>query len=474
MGCVVGSLASSVACCFGNAACSLCCSMCPSTRNSVATRIAYAIVLLLGTIVACIMLNPSVGAQLAKLDFLCKPTTFIPGYTIPSLDCQSFVGYMAVYKVCFSMACFFFLLCVIMINVKTSKDPRSAVQNGFWFFKILLLVGICIGAFFITGENELKFRQAWMVIGMIGAFVFILIQLILLVDFAHSWNEKWIGRYEETESKAWFAGLLFFTVLFYALSLTLVVIFYIYYAHDGDCGLHKFFVSFNLIICFVLSVCSILPKIQEANPRSGLLQSSLITLYTMYLTWSAMTNNPNHSCNPSFTEILKPLYPTNSSIPGGNSTDGYMDISNGVGLDWKSILSLAIFLACVLYSSIRTSSMNNMTKLNITGRQDGILDDENLIINQASADAGESGGKSIDDEGDGVAYSYSFFHFIFLLASLYIMMTLTHWYKPSADIKYMVSNEPAMWVKISSSWVCLAIYGWTLVAPIVLSNREFN
>ena len=32
---------------------------------------------------------------------------------------------------------------------------------------------------------------------------------------------------------------------------------------------------------------------QEAQPSSGLLQASLITLYTMYITWSAMTNNPS-------------------------------------------------------------------------------------------------------------------------------------------------------------------------------------
>ena len=33
---------------------------------------------------------------------------------------------------------------------------------------------------------------AMTVIGMIGGFLFILIQLLVLVDFAHSWAESWL------------------------------------------------------------------------------------------------------------------------------------------------------------------------------------------------------------------------------------------------------------------------------------------
>jgi len=60
----------------------------------------------------------------------------------------------------------------------------------------LILTGIVVG----DGVAAL------MVIGMIGAFMFILIQLVLLVDFAHAWNERWLGNYEESQSRVWFTG----------------------------------------------------------------------------------------------------------------------------------------------------------------------------------------------------------------------------------------------------------------------------
>ncbi|XP_034560886.1 serine incorporator 2 [Notolabrus celidotus] len=455
----ISSLASCASCLCGSAPCLLS-SCCPSSYSSTLSRLAFSFLMLLGTMVSVIMILPGMEEHLKKIPGFCVGGSSIPGLE-NKVNCDIIVGYKSVYRMCFAMACFFFLFSIIMIRVRSSKDPRAAIQNGFWFFKFLMLVGLTVGAFFIPDGT---FTTVWYYFGMVGSFVFILIQLILLIDFTHSWNQSWLEKAEEGNTKCWFAALLFVTITCFAAAFTAVVLFYVYYTLPDDCTEHKVYISLNFLFCIVVSVVAILPKVQEAQPTSGLLQASIISLYTMYLTWSAMTNNPNKQCNPSLLRLVQPGGPTPPpGIPNPTPAPG-----DTQWWDAQSIVGLIIFLFCTLYASIRSSNNSQVNKLMQTEEGQG------LTAGYESASGEDGVRRAVDNEEDGVSYSYSFFHFSLFLASLYIMMTLTNWYKPDADYKVMKSTMPAVWVKICSSWIGLGLFLWTLVAPLVLPDREFN
>ncbi|RXM95003.1 Serine incorporator 1 [Acipenser ruthenus] len=244
-------------------------------------------------------------------------------------------------------------------------------------------------------------------------------------------------------------GLLICTFLNYAASFAALVLFYLYYTKPDACPENKAFISLNFIFCVIVSVVSILPRVQ----------ASVITLYTMYVTWSAMTNEPDQTCNPSLLGLI-----SNSSSLSPSPAPGQV-------VQWwdaQSIVGLVIFLMCTLYASIRSSNHSQVNKLMLTEEGSGPGGESSEGFHE------EGLRRPIDNEEEAVTYSYSFFHFCLVLSSLYIMMTLTNWYQPDAGYQVMTSAWPAVWVKISSSWLGLALYLWTLVAPLVLPDRDFN
>jgi len=469
MGAVLGVCgASQIAMCCGSAACSLCCSACPSCKNSSSSRIMYAIILIVFTVLACIMLSPGLQSTLAKVPFCgdgSEAVSYLDSATQSiKIDCSELVGYLAVYRVCFAMTLFFLFMSLITIGVKSSHDARAGIQNGFWALKFLIIFGIIIGAFFIPRG---QFGNVWMYFGMVGGFMFILIQLVLIIDFAHSWAESWLERLEETNNKGWYCALLSCSMFNYAASLTAIVLFYIYYGGSG-CGLHQFFISLNMILCLVITVLSVHPKVQEYQPRSGLLQASVITLYVTYLTWSAMSNSPALSCKPNWEAVLAPATVGGATTTLAPDTDDDDDHKIQHHFSTESIISLILWFLCVIYSSIRTATNSQASKL--AGTEKVLLRDD---AGSSDPESGE-GHHVWDNEADGVAYSWSFFHLMFALATLYVMMTLTAWFSPTADITQISSNMSAVWVKIVSSWMCIALYIWTIIGPCVLPDRDFS
>ncbi|XP_032574435.1 serine incorporator 1 isoform X4 [Drosophila sechellia] len=414
MGAVLGlcSAAQCAMCCGGTAA-SMCCAACPSCTNASSSRFMYAFILLVGTVLGAIALSPGLQDTLKKMPFCINSTSSYSSGALSAVsggslqvDCEYALGYMAVYRVCFGMACFFALMSLIMLGVKSSRDPRSHIQNNFWPLKFLICFGAAIGAIFIPDGS---FGPAMMWVGLIGGLAFILVQLVIIVDFAHSLAENWIESAEN--SRGYYYALAGVTLLCYILSLTGITLLYIYFTTSTGCGINKFFISINLIFCLAISVISILPAVQERLPHSGLLQSSLVTLYTVYLTWSAVANNPEKECNPGMFGMMEGFgNATTTAAPPTHTTRVTFDTTN--------IIGLVVWLLCILYNCI--SSAVEVSKISHDNSE------KREALSDTEADA--SGKPSTDTETEGVTYSWSMFHLVFVCASLYVMMTLTNWY----------------------------------------------
>jgi hypothetical protein len=315
--------------------------------------------------------------------------------TTPPPHTEKNWGELGVYRVMFGVVTFHLTLAVLLISVKSSRDPRAGIQNGMWFFKLLALIAAMVGAFFIPNS----FFIAWGWIGLVGAFIFMIIQLVLLVDFAHSWNESWVARVEEG-SKCHSFGLLFASILLYALAFTGTVLMFVFYTKSGDgesCGLSKFFIAMNLVLGAICTILAVHPRVQENFPSSGVLQAGVVWFYITYLTWSAVSGVTG-PCGPGAASS------TTATVVG----------------------ALLLFVS-VAYSSLRTSSASQLGKLGMVKNENSLL-----LKDAESGDLDDEDMRTIDNEQDGVLYSWTFFHVTFLLAGFYLMEVLTDW----ATIKY--------------------------------------
>lgn len=73
-----------------------------------------------------------------------------------------------------------------------------------------------------------------------------------------------------------------------------------------------------------------------------------------------------------------------------------------------------------------------------------------------------------------VTYSYSFFHIIFSLASMYSAMLLTGWSTSVGESGKLVDvGWASVWVRILTGWATAALFIWSMVAPHLFPEREF-
>ncbi|PWA19750.1 hypothetical protein CCH79_00006940 [Gambusia affinis] len=447
-----------LACCCGSAACSCCCNCCPKIKQSTGTRIMYALYFLLVTVICGIMMSPTVE-QIMKDNIpfyneLCEKLN-------AGENCKTLVGYSAVYKMCFGMACFFLFFSIFTLRINSSTGCRAAIHNGFWLLKFILLAGCCTGAFFIPQQET--FLEVWRYIGAAGGAIFLLIQLMLLVEFAHRWNTNWSSGVEY--NRLWYAALALVTLILFSVAVGAVVFMGVYYTHPEACFLNKIFLGINGSLCLIVSLLAISPYIQKLQPRSGLLQPGVISVYVMYLTFSAFSSKPK--------EVIE--------VDGVNQTVCVFPFNSGSESDKQivTILGAVILFACIIYSCLTSTTKRSSAALRVyrncepeteRARCCFCFGDDTEDYEEEKTTSGQS---VVYDEQERTIYCYSFFHFVFFLGSLYVMMSITNWFHYDDHMieKLLDGSWSVFWLKVVSCWVCLFIYMMTLLAPMMCPKR---
>ena len=354
--------------------------------------------------------------------------------------CLNRASSFVVYRITFANFLFFLSMALIMIKVKDSNDPRSGLQNGFWGLKFVAILGISIACLFI---KEGTLDGFLFVIGLVAAILFILWQLVLLVDFAHGLNEWLLEKMEDPDYET--CGKTTMIILSfgqYLAALVGIILLYVYFGPSG-CKLHQFYITIALILGVICGVVATNSDVQDESPSSGILQAAVVSLYCVYMTYTAVASNFDkdyQSCTPY---EIKPA--------------SEADLVNG-----SSIFNIVLAVVIVLYSTI--SSATSGTSSGSTASDIPMLE------------AGESQDNKVqDDEENSTQYNYSWYHVTMVLASLYMMMILTNWQNPNnQDTMDLADMWPVVWVKVISAWLGVLLYVWTLVAPVLFPDRFSN
>ena len=432
-----------------------------------ATRIAYAIILLLNSIISWLMLTPWAMKKLEHLTL---------DYMTITCQGKQCYGYVAVQRVNFALGLFHFCLAFLLLGVKSSKDGRAALQNGYWGPKVIIWLLFVVLTFFIPET----FFQIWgQYFAFFGAMAFVLLGLILLVDLAHTWAEYCLDKIENTDSRGWRALLIGSTLGMYTCSFAMIIIMYIFFARSS-CSMNQAAITIDLLVLLIISAISVHPTVQEYNPQAGLAQSAMVAIYCTYLTMSAVSMEPDDKhCNP----LIRARGTRQASV----------------------VIGAIVTMLTIAYTTTRaatqgialgSSSSHAYSKLGDEETEHGLVDTQpssrremraealraaveagslpaNALDEDSDSDDGEDARGGKDDERGGTQYNYTLFHVIFLLATCWVATLLTQNidYDSTVDFAPVGRSYWASWVKIVSAWVCYAIYAWSLVAPVMMPGR---
>ncbi|XP_031395247.1 serine incorporator 3 [Punica granatum] len=339
----------------------------------------------------------------------------------------------AVLRVSLGNFLFFGILALIMIGIKDQNDRRDSWQHGGWIAKMVIWLLLVVLMFFLPNVVI----SIYATISKFGAALFLLVQVLILLDFTHSWNDAWV----EKDEQKWYIALLAVSIGCYIAAFTIGGILFIWFNPSGhDCGLNVFFMVMSLILPVIFTGVALHPKV-----NGSLLPASVVSVYCAYVCFTALSCEPrDYACNG--------LHGKSKAVSTGTL-----------------ILGMLTTVLSVLYSAFRAGSSTTFLSPPSSPRSGA----KAPLLKAEDVEEGTDKEDKKEAEARPVSYSYSFFHLIFALASMYAGMLLSDWTSSSDSSDLVDVGWTSVWVRICTEWVTAGLYIWTVIAPLLFPDREF-
>lgn len=219
----------------------------------------------------------------------------------------------------------------------------------------------------------------------------------------------------------------------------------------------SFHCGYNIIIQVVTLVGIILMYglvLLRSRKDASILTSSIASCYCLYLQWTAMSSDNNPTCN-----------------------DNLFEASNTV---WQIVVGLffTVFSLTIVSASTKSDDETNLTS-EVGGHlieKKGDLDDKE-DIEDGTADALNRNPR--DDQSHVFAISQATITFqgCMVLSAMYMAMLCTNWGDVTLfenTTSFFEHSNGTYWLKIVAEWITLFLYIFSLVAPLLFPNRNFE
>lgn len=345
-----------------------------------------------------------------------------------SIPTKDWFQTQAVLRMSFASFAFFGAFALTLINVTDEKDVRDGWHHGGWMLKVILWLLFLVVSFLLPDA----FVHAYGHVAQVASCLFLFVQIVILMDFVYSWNHAWASK----DDDRWYMAMLVISLAAFAATLAAFVVLLLWFVpggHDCQLNLSLIFLTFLCIASF--TAVSLHPKV-----NGSLLPSAVLAAYCAYLCWAALSSEPRD-------------YECNGMAPHLRSLSGS-----------RLALSILLTLFSVAYSALRAGSSASL--LSSSG-------DEPLL--------GDSEDERVEDDSSSgprpVKYSYAFFHLIFAVASAYGAMMLTGWgvVAPAKGEEDVIDvGWGSVTVKFGQMAFTGLLYSWSLLAPLLLPDRDFH